>query len=61
MAIIIALIVAGIILAVMVNQMKPVARKHEASQYTSEQDVNISVKEDDFLRTEWNARPIEQK
>ncbi|MBR5116991.1 MAG: hypothetical protein IK096_07985 [Lachnospiraceae bacterium] len=59
--IIIALIVAAIILAGMKKQMQPVERKHEAAQYTTEQDVKISVKDDTYLRTERHARAIEQK
>ncbi len=59
--IIIALIVAAIILAGMKKQMQPVERKHEAAQYTTKEDVKISVKDDTYLRTERNARAIEQK
>ncbi len=58
-ALIAALIVAAIILAVMRGQMKPVARKHEAAQYTEKEDVKISVSDDVYLRTDVTRTPIE--
>ncbi len=58
---VIAAVVAGFVLAAMYKQMKPVAQKLEAAQYTSQKDVKITVSKDRFLRTETKRRPISQK
>ena len=59
--IIIAAIIALIAVGVMSHQMRPVAQKHEASQYTSKDDVKISVREDQYLRTEISKQKIEKQ
>ncbi|MBR4530515.1 MAG: hypothetical protein IKO80_09600 [Lachnospiraceae bacterium] len=58
--IVIAVIIAWIILAMLKGQMRPVARKHDAAQYTQKEDVSIRVKEDQYLRTETKVQPIER-
>ena len=53
-------LIALIIVGVMTHQMRPVAQKHEASQYTSKDDVKITVSEDRYLRTEVTKQKIER-
>ena len=57
---IIAAIVAGIVVAVLYGQMKPVAQKHEAAMYTKDEDVHVRVKDDVYLRTDVTRTKIQQ-
>ncbi|MCR5093918.1 MAG: hypothetical protein K6B72_08095 [Lachnospiraceae bacterium] len=59
--IVIAFIIALIAVGVMSHQMRPVAQKHEASQYTTSEDVKISVQEDRYLRTEVSTQKFEKQ
>ncbi|MCR5675853.1 MAG: hypothetical protein K6G16_09110 [Lachnospiraceae bacterium] len=59
--IIVALIVAFIAVRMMIAQMRPVAEKHEASHYTKDEDVHITVRDDVYLRTDVSRRKIERK
>ena len=50
-ALVFALIPAGIVNAVLYSQMKPVARKNQASAYVTDGGVRLHTRDDRYIRT----------